>query len=320
MANIALLNRCNLRCPYCFADSYTAEEKEDITMPTFARLLDFCAEERQVGIIGGEPFLHKNALAFLEMLRMDPRFDRVTVFTNGIFIDKAIDLLACGKFHTLINVNAKSDVGDTNYERTAANVHRLIERAGRRSLTLGINVYRENQDFSDFLALVRDTGVRKVRVSLVIPQNRAEGGIPYFLRMKPTLLALYGELKALGVAPCYDCNAIPACVYTEEERAFLATLPYENDHERRILMGEASVCSPVIDLYPDMTATRCFGMYDACRVPIRDFACLSDLRNYFFKEVDCRLVNTPACSDCEACYKYKTFGCFGGCLCYKQSY
>ena len=109
-------------------------------------------------------------------------------------------------------------------------------------------VYRENQDFSDFLALVRDTGVRKVRVSLVIPQNRAEGGIPYFLRMKPTLLALYGELKALGVAPCYDCNAIPACVYTEEERAFLATLPYENDHERRILMGEASVCSPVIDL------------------------------------------------------------------------
>lgn len=317
MANIALLNRCNLRCPYCFADSYTAEEKEDITMPTFARLLSFCAEEGQVGLIGGEPFLHKNILAFLEMLRMDPRFGRVTVFTNGIFADKAMDLLADGKFHLLINVNAASDMGEANFARMRENARLLSQRMGPKGITLGINVYREDQDFTDFLSVVDACGARKVRVSLVIPHDKSEGGLPYFLRMKPTLLALYRQLKARGVAPCYDCNAIPSCIYTEEERAFLASLPFENAHERRIFMGEASVCSPVIDLYPDGTATRCFGMYDAARVPVSDFACLSDLRNYFFKEIDCRLVNTPSCTDCESCYRYKTFGCFGGCLCYK---
>ena len=40
MANIALLNRCNLRCPYCFADSYVGSEGDDITIDTFIELLD----------------------------------------------------------------------------------------------------------------------------------------------------------------------------------------------------------------------------------------------------------------------------------------
>lgn len=318
MANIALLNRCNLRCPYCFADNYTAEEREDITTEAFCRLLDFCAEEGQVGLIGGEPLLHKNILTFLEILRMDPRFSRVTVFTNGIYIDRVEELLLSGKFHLLVNVNARSDIGEDSYARMLENIRRVSPRLGPYSLTLGINVYREDQDFSDFLEAVRVARARKIRVSLVIPHDKSEGGLPYFRRMKPTLLNLYRQLKELGVAPCYDCNAIPTCIYTEEERAFLASLPYENNHERRIFMGEASVCSPVIDLYPDMTATRCFGMYGACRVPIGDFQCLADLRNYFFKEIDCRLVNSPAGPECESCYKYKTFGCFGGCLCYKQ--
>ena len=60
MANIALLNRCNLRCPYCFADNYTEGEREDINMDNFLSLLDFSADDREVGIIGGEPLLHKN--------------------------------------------------------------------------------------------------------------------------------------------------------------------------------------------------------------------------------------------------------------------
>ena len=317
MANIALLNRCNLRCPYCFADSYTAEEKEDITMPTFSKLLDLCAEEGQVGIIGGEPFLHKDILTFLEILRFDPRFGRVTVFTNGIFIDKAMDLLRDRKFHLLVNVNSASDMGEVNFARMRENIRLLRRTVGIHGFTLGINVYREDQDFSDFLSIAKEIGVQKIRISLVIPHDRSEGGLPYFKRMKPALFTLYRELKALDIAPCYDCNAIPACVYTEEEREFLASLPYENEQERQILMGVASVCSPVSDLYPDWTATRCFGMYDACRTPAGDFASLADLRNFFFKEIDCRLVNTPSCSDCESCYKYKTFGCFGGCLCYK---
>lgn len=317
MANIALLNRCNLRCPYCFADNYIADEKTDITLPAFKRLLDFSAPDSEVGIIGGEPLLHKELGGFLEMAVTDYRFSTVTVFTNGIFIDRHIDSLCHGKVRLLINVNSKKDIGEKSFEKIDKNISLLRERGFLRNISLGINVYEDGQDFSDFLYLTEKYGFKKIRVSVVIPRDRGEGGIAYFLRMKPTLLDLYKKLKSLGACPCYDCNAIPECVYTEKEKAFLRSLPFANDFERQIFCGERSVCSPVIDLYPDMTATRCFGCYDMSRVCIDEFNNIVDLKNFFFKEIDARLVNIPSRKECESCYKYKTFGCFGGCLCYK---
>ena len=31
MPNIAITNYCNLRCPYCFAEDFTQQEKEEIS-------------------------------------------------------------------------------------------------------------------------------------------------------------------------------------------------------------------------------------------------------------------------------------------------
>ncbi len=316
MANIALLNRCNLRCPYCFADGYIEDEKSDITRAVFERLLDFAAPDGEVGIIGGEPLLHKDFDRLLGLALEDFRFNKITVFTNGIFIDKHIDVLSHQRVITLVNLNSERDIGEANFERVYKNVGALISAKGR--VSLGVNVYEPEQDFGDLLRLVKDYGLDRIRVSVVIPKDKSLGGIPYFMKMKPTLLKLYGALKELGTCPCYDCNAIPECVYTPQERAFLATLPFANDFERQIFMGQRSVCSPVIDLYPDETATRCFGCYGMGRVKISDFDSIFDLKNYFFKEIDARLVHPYAWEKCKDCYKYKTFACFGGCLCYKN--
>lgn len=317
MANIALLNRCNLRCPYCFADNYTASEREDITLEAFNKLLDFACADREVGLIGGEPLLHKSIDTFLDILKDDIRFMRATVFTNGIYIDKHLSSLIHPKFIILINVNSAKDIGKSDFERIDRNIDLLIKNGMKRNVTLGINVYEENQDFTDFLYLVKKYTFNKIRVSVVIPQKKSGGGINYFYKMKPTLFKLYRELSNLGVSPCYDCNAIPECVYTDEEKSFLQTLPFANDYERAIFMGERSVCSPVIDLYPDLSATRCFGCYDTLRVKITDFKNITDLKNHFFMEIDSRLVHNYSRPECKDCYKYKTFACFGGCLCYK---
>lgn len=318
MANIALLNRCNLRCPYCFASSYTGTEREDIDIDTFMSLLEFCESDGQVGIIGGEPLLHKNISAIMEILSYDRRFHTVTIFTNGIFLDQVSKFLSSPVFSLLINVNSKRDIGEANFNKLRENIRLCLGIMPRDKIGLGINVYEEGQDFSDLVSIIKEFGFKRVRVSVVIPNDKSEGGIPYFLRMKNTLLDLYRQLKDLGVAPCYDCNAIPECVYTDKEKELLASMPFANMYEREIFLGQRSVCSPVIDLYPDKTATRCFGMYDSGRVSIDGFKTIDDLKNYFFKEIDCRLVNIPACDSCKDCYKYKTFGCFGGCLCYKD--
>ena len=317
MANIALLNRCNLRCPYCFAEGYIEDEKNDISISTFEALLDFSAPDGQVGIIGGEPLLHKDFDKIMDIACTDPRISRVTVFTNGIFIHKHIEALRKSKVTTLINVNSPKDIGKSNFEILDSNIGLLLSSRPYGEISLGINVYEENQDISSLIYLIKKYGFNKLRVSVVIPKDKSLGGIPYFMKMKPTLLELYRQLRELNVSPCYDCNAIPECVYTEEEKRFLQTLPFANSFERDIFLGKRSVCSPVIDLYPDMSATRCFGCYDMGRADIREFENINDLRNYFFKEIDARAVNTPSRRECESCYKYKTFGCFGGCLCYK---
>jgi hypothetical protein len=54
------------------------------------------------------------------------------------------------------------------------------------------------------------------------------------------------------------------------------------------------------------------------RVDISEFDNIMDLKNYFFKEIDARLVHSYSREECKNCYKHKTFGCFGGCLCYKE--
>ncbi len=316
MANIALTSRCNLSCEYCFAHDLTEGDKTDIKIDDFLGILDFLRGESEIGLIGGEPLLHKSINEFIEILNNNYYVNRVLVFTNGIFLDKLKKSVLGPKVCILVNVNSSEDIGKAQFEKMRKNVLDLQYYISKSHLTLGINIYKENQDFTDQVSLIKELGAKRIRLSVVIPKDKREGCISYFTKMKGTLLSLCRQLKELGVCPSYDCNAIPECVYTSEEKEFLATLPYENEYERRIFLGEASVCAPIVDIYPDKTATRCFGMSDY-KVKIDDFKNINDLKNHFFLTLDTRLVHKATRKECEDCYKQKVFGCFGGCLCYK---
>lgn len=317
MANIILTSRCNLSCEYCFAHELTESDAGDIKMDDFMQILDFAGADGEIGLIGGEPLLHKQINDFISILngRYDVR--RVLLFTNGIFLDRLDMRLLLPKTSMLVNVNSSSVIGSVAYEKMKNNICALLDFLPKSRVTLGINIYKENQDFGDLVSLIRELGVKRVRVSVVIPKDKGEGAFGYFARMKKTLLSLVKTLGSLGVCPAYDCNAIPECVYTKKEKELLASLPYENELERKIFMGEASVCAPIVDIYPDKSAARCFGMSEY-KVKINDFENINDLKNHFFMEIDARLVHKRSKDACKNCYKNKVFGCFGGCLCYKN--
>lgn len=317
MANIILTSRCNLSCEYCFAHELTESDAGDIKMDDFMQILDFAGADGEIGLIGGEPLLHKQINDFISIL--NDRYDvrRVLLFTNGIFLDRLDMRLLLSKTSVLVNVNSSSVIGSVAYEKMKNNICALLDFLPKSRVTLGINIYKENQDFGDLVSLIRELGVKRVRVSVVIPKDKGEGAFGYFARMKKTLLSLVKTLGSLGVCPAYDCNAIPECVYTKKEKELLASLPYENELERKIFMGEASVCAPIVDIYPDKSAARCFGMSEY-KVKIDDFENINDLKNHFFMEIDARLVHKRSKDACKNCYKNKVFGCFGGCLCYKN--
>lgn len=316
MANIALTSRCNLSCKYCFAHDLVDKKATDISIENFIKAMEFSMPDGEVGLIGGEPLLHKSINEFLKILNNTPEFRRVTLFTNGVYLNKIKRENISHKIHFLINVNSKEDVGENAFEAVKSNIKDLLYYTTKDRVTIGVNIYKENQDFTDPLSIIDEFKLHRIRLSVVIPKDKSEGAFAYFNRMKKTLLGFCCELKKRGVAPAYDCNAIPECVYTSKEKELLASLPYENEYERRVFMGEASVCAPIVDIYPDLTASRCFGMSEY-KVKIEDFKSINDLKNHFFMAIDSRLVHKTTKEECKSCYKQNVFGCFGGCLCYK---
>lgn len=60
MANIFLTRKCNLKCPYCFADEFVNQKNQDVTLENFKKILNFIKVDKtsKVGLIGGEPTLH----------------------------------------------------------------------------------------------------------------------------------------------------------------------------------------------------------------------------------------------------------------------
>ena len=88
LANIDLTNRCNLRCPICFANS---DAQGYVYEPTYDQVVDMLRTLRDtrpvagrvIQFSGGEPTLHPRFLDCLSAAR-DMGFSHVQIATNGI--------------------------------------------------------------------------------------------------------------------------------------------------------------------------------------------------------------------------------------------
>ena len=78
---------CNLDCPICFADSGHQPDGYSITIEQCAAMLDaFVAAEGEAEVVmfsGGEPTIHRDILAFVDLAQARP-IRSVNVNTNGI--------------------------------------------------------------------------------------------------------------------------------------------------------------------------------------------------------------------------------------------
>lgn len=173
MANIAITNRCNLRCPYCFAHEFVADERNDITPERFGAALEFITRtgSRQVGFIGGEPTLHPRFGEYLERALEHPSVSGVTVFTNGILMDPYLDLLVNPKCSLLVNWNSECIIGQDAFKRTMANMDGLMSRAPEmvHRVNLGLNLYDDAMDYRYMIDLLHHYKLTKLRISLTVP-------------------------------------------------------------------------------------------------------------------------------------------------------
>lgn len=107
---ISVINSCNLRCQGCWVD--VAHKQERIEAETMHRVINEAKEAGNVffGIVGGEPFMHKDLLDILAE-HPDCYFQ---VFTNGHFItdEVAKRIRKLGNITPLISVEGNEIISD----------------------------------------------------------------------------------------------------------------------------------------------------------------------------------------------------------------
>lgn len=107
---ISIINSCNLRCQGCWVD--VAAKQEKIEVEPLNKMINEAKEMGNsfFGLLGGEPFLHKEMMDVLEAHR-DVYFQ---VFTNGHFItdEVAKKLRQFGNVTPLISVEGSEIVSD----------------------------------------------------------------------------------------------------------------------------------------------------------------------------------------------------------------
>ena len=165
---LAVTDRCNLRCQYCMpAHGIDIVPKEELlTFKEMYRLIRVLTElgVSKVRLTGGEPFVRKDFVGFLEMLSYNDLLDAINITTNGALIAKHI--AAIEKLEKVKNINLSIDslqavkFNEITRRNSFDTVFKTMGLLEKSSLNLKLNVvvqYGINTDeINDFVRLTKD--------------------------------------------------------------------------------------------------------------------------------------------------------------------
>ena len=310
MANIFLLNYCNLQCPYCFANEYIEEKKHFITLEQLDRIFNFLKKSDfidRIGLIGGEPTLHPQLNTILDKAiafsKDNHARTKPCLFSNGILLYKYADYI--GEISCLLNVNHPDVIGKQNWDNIQKSLRVASFNDSLKDIHFGINLYPGLPDTDYIFELAKRYGKTVIRYSYAAPANEfcGETKYIYYTNGKEMYLDFVRKAKENNIQLCIDCNHIPMCYFTLDERALIQSV-----HTERI----KDYCQPALDITPDFKGTPCFGLYDL--IDLAQFETLEDARRYFiFKSMYPKNLQNNA-GKCEHCRKFENLSCQGGCL------
>jgi len=178
---LAVTDRCNLRCAYCMPAEGAAivERKELLTFKEMYRITRVLSElgVNKVRLTGGEPFVRKNFIDFIEMLSFNDHLDEINITTNGVLIAEHVEALEKLKVKT-INLSIDSLDSDNFASITRRNVFNKVwntyEKLKKSSLKLKLNIVVQSgvntSEINDFVALTEKESV-EIRFIEEMPFN-----------------------------------------------------------------------------------------------------------------------------------------------------
>lgn len=168
---LAVTDRCNLRCQYCMPAHgiEIAPRSELLTFKEMYRIVRVLTElgVTKVRLTGGEPFVRKDFVKFLEMLSFNDLLKTINITTNGAMIAKHISVLESMEKIKNINLSIDSLQKEKFHQITRRDVfpevYETFEALEKSSLNLKLNVVVQagfnTDEIVDFVALTKDKNV-----------------------------------------------------------------------------------------------------------------------------------------------------------------
>ena len=168
---LAVTDRCNLRCQYCMPAHgiEIVPRKELLTYKEMYRVIRVLTElgVDKIRLTGGEPFVRKGFVEFLEMLSFNDLLNDINITTNGALISNHIETLEKLKKVKNINLSIDSLKADKFNEITRRNVFdevfKTMEMLEKSSMNLKLNVVVQSgintDEICDFVRLTKDKNI-----------------------------------------------------------------------------------------------------------------------------------------------------------------
>ena len=163
---LAITDRCNLRCQYCMpAHGIDIVDREELlTYKEMYRITRVLSElgVNKVRLTGGEPFVRKDFMSFLEMLDFNDLLDEINITTNGVLISKHLEQIEKLKVKS---INLSLDSLNREKFKTITRrdqfdkVYETLEQLGNSKLNLKLNVVVQSgintDEIIDFVELTK---------------------------------------------------------------------------------------------------------------------------------------------------------------------
>ncbi|WP_430928147.1 GTP 3',8-cyclase MoaA [Polaribacter marinivivus] len=245
---LAVTDRCNLRCQYCMpAHGIDIVPKQELlTFKEMYRLIRVLTElgVKKVRLTGGEPFVRKDFVSFLEMLSYNDLLDAINITTNGALISHYIDRIEQLEKVKHINLSIDSLQRDKFAKITRRDVfldvYKTFEALEKSRLNLKLNVVVQSgfntDEINDFVRLTKDKNVvirfieempfngkgqRDIKENWtfekILEEIKTEFDVEEIQSEKSSTSRNYkvdGHLGTVGIIPaftrtiCNDCNRI----------------------------------------------------------------------------------------------------------------
>ena len=164
---LAVTDRCNLRCQYCMPSHGIdiVPKHELLTFKEMYRLIRVLSElgVKKVRLTGGEPFVRKDFVSFLEMLSHNDLLDAINITTNGALISNYISKIE--KIEKIKNINLSIDslqavkFNEITRRNVFNEVFKTMETLEKSNLNLKLNVVVQSgintNEIRDFVRLTK---------------------------------------------------------------------------------------------------------------------------------------------------------------------